>query len=66
MSYETFKSEMAALLADAGKYQNQAGERWAVEKMAKLADAYPEHDRRLEMGWGPEDFPVIVEPTPAG
>jgi len=49
MSYEEFKAEMARLLNECSKYTpDQIGAGVFLEKMADLADQYPEHDERLE------------------
>jgi len=49
MTYETFKAEMRGLLEQAFRYTpGQVGFALYSEKMADLAEQYPEHDERLE------------------
>jgi hypothetical protein len=49
MTYEEFKTEMQNLLNHSFKYNsNQVGSSFYVEKMADLADLYPEFEERLD------------------
>lgn len=49
MTYEEFKKEMQSLLKSSFKYTpDQVGSRIYTEKMADLADLYPEYEERLE------------------
>lgn len=61
MTYEQFKAEMQRLLTAGMKYSDakQAGDKVMTEKMADLAEKYPEFDKRLE------DEPVD-NPAPEG
>jgi hypothetical protein len=49
MTYEAFKAEYTKLFNLSFKYTvNQAGSSYYVEKLAELADAYPEFESRIE------------------
>ena len=49
MTYEAFKAEFTKLFNLSFKYTvNQAGSGYYVEKLAELADAYPEFETRIE------------------
>ncbi len=49
MTYEAFKAEMQRLLTVACSYKpNEIGSSHYAEKMARLADAYPEFETRLD------------------
>lgn len=49
MTYEEFKTEMASLFREAAKYPlGQVGFSTFTDKMADLADRYPEYDLMLE------------------
>ena len=49
MTYEEFKAEMQRLLNKAFQYTcDQAGSGHYAEKMADLAEAYPEYEERLD------------------
>lgn len=49
MTYAEFKAEMNKLLVLSFKYTvNEVGSLHYVEKMAALADAYPEYDEMLD------------------
>lgn len=49
MTYEEFKAEMQNLLNKSFKYTcDQAGSGHYVEKMADLAETYPEYEARLD------------------
>lgn len=48
MSYEDFKIEFNKAFANAAKYDaEQIGRRIAVDRMAELADLYPEYEERM-------------------
>lgn len=52
MTYEEFKAEMQNLLNKGFKYSpDQAGFGIYAEKMADLAEAYPEFEERLDSEW---------------
>ena len=49
MTYQEFKTEMQSLLNESFKYTiHQAGSGIFTEKMADLADAYPDYDEMLD------------------
>ena len=49
MTYQEFKAEMAKLLTESFKYTaDQVGSGHFTEKMADLADEYPEYDDMLD------------------
>lgn len=49
MTYSEFKAEMERLLIECGKYSpDQIGAGVFLEKMADLAEQYPEYDERWE------------------
>lgn len=49
MTYETFKAEYTTLFNLSFKYTlNQIGSKIYMEKLADLADAYPEYESRIE------------------
>ena len=49
MTYQEFKTEMQSLLNESFKYTiHQAGSGIFTEKMADLADAYPDYDDMLD------------------
>ena len=51
MTYEEFKTQMQKLLTEGFKYTpSQIGFQVFAEKMADLADQYPEFDAMLEDG----------------
>ena len=50
MTYEEFKNEMQSLLNKSFKYTpDQAGSRIFSEKMADLAEKYPEYEKMLDV-----------------
>jgi hypothetical protein len=49
MTYDEFKAEYTKLFNLSFKYTvNQAGSSYYVQKLAELADAYPEFESRIE------------------
>lgn len=49
MTYEEFKAEYTKLFSCSMKYSpDQAGSSYFMDKMAALADSYPEYENRIE------------------
>jgi hypothetical protein len=49
MGYESWKAAMQAALTAASKYEaHQIGQRIHIDRMAALADEYPEHEARFD------------------